>query len=224
MLITTSTNATIPGALPEGSFARATLAPGPNVVVIDVASDGYVGQLVVKVAYGGEDGELRAVPFGPGASATGAWFATIPGPGYVYVVATALSSGQPDVTLRCGPGSQAEGTSLVPITTTLTTGETIANAWVLALEGGQGHSHGFVRKVRDQGDDTPALVISIVAHGEDPPAGAVEDAEMFGPIDAATTYPLGTSGSTAVDVYVRADDDSQGAAFLAWGCRFAPLA
>lgn len=118
---------------------------------------------------------------------------------------------------RAAPG-------LVPIESTLTSGETEAGAWVLALAGGQGHSHGYLRNVRDQGEDTPALVIAIVPRGVDAPTGETEAAEMFGSIEEGTTYPLGTTGSTSVDVYVRATDDSEGVAFLAWGSKIAPLA
>jgi hypothetical protein len=132
-LITTSSAATRPKDLTPGSFARATLAPGPNTVAIDVdAAGGYVGKLELKVAYQGEDGALRTYPaasiasavnpgaLGIGANATGSWIATVPGPGLVYVVATELASGEASVFLGVGPGGSlpaagSGGSSLIPL-------------------------------------------------------------------------------------------------------------
>jgi len=113
-LITTSTAATLPQDLPAGSFVRATLAPGLNAVRLDVAGE-YTGRLELLVAYQGDDEVMRVWPAAsisnlltPGlsgidANGAGSWATTIPGPGYVYVVARSLASGSAKAAIGVGP-------------------------------------------------------------------------------------------------------------------------
>ncbi len=115
VLIQTASVATTPAGLDSRAFRSVKLAPGPNILTIDI--DGtYAGQFALQVAYQGTNGTLRTWPSasiansltvgstGIAANANGAWSTTVYGPGYAYLVCTAYTSGSPVVFFSVGQG------------------------------------------------------------------------------------------------------------------------
>jgi hypothetical protein len=147
-ITTHSTTFTSPSTLTNGSFVRVTLAPGPNLVVSDIAGT-YTGQFAVMVSRQGNTGPLRTWPSasiandltngatGISANAAGSWTANISGPGYAYLVATALTAGTPSVTFTAGYGGSGSvgGSSGAAGTVTANAGTNL-NTSALALETG----------------------------------------------------------------------------------------
>ena len=135
-VITTSTPVTNISTLVKGAYTVQTLAPGPNTVTIDIDQNGgtYAGQFGLYVNYNQVTGTLRPWPganisnslssgsTGITANATGSWTTTIPGPGYVYLACTSLtsnSSNQPTVVLFAGQGGLGGSSSTSAISNVL---------------------------------------------------------------------------------------------------------
>lgn len=211
--ITASSSATTPADLAAGSYARLTLAPGPNTLTIDVSGT-YSGQLALKVAYQGNTGPLRAWASssiadllnagvtGLSANATGLYTVTVPGPGYAYVVATSLASGTPSVFFSAGSGqnttngiSKSNGATLLSsFSTAEATNAVTSTPASLTLDGGTAPTAPIFVIVTNGGSNDAYVSPVSGGHTWLVPAGST----VYIPTGSKTLYAVAAAGTTTL--------------------------